>query len=357
MTIKLGSSVGSRNPVLLITPSRNLGGGIERFGATLQSAFETADVNCKRVDLDGSGILANARLLGRCKTVIDVAVPVRIVLMHRSLLPIGTLLARAAPVTGISVVCHGTDVWGRPRMRRFLENNLMCRQDVRVVAVSGYTAGALAQSCRAIILPPGLSRPWFKTLVAASETVARSADVVRLVTAFRLADWQQKGLPTLLAAISDLHRSDVKLTVCGSGMPSQELEQLIRRYEFCSLRHDLSDSELAGEMAAAQLFVLATRTRSGRGGSGEGFGMVLLEAQVAGTAVVAPASGGTHDAYVDGMTGIAPVDETVGSLAGTLEYMLRDRSRLLHMGASAAVWARGRFAPERYSSLAVQRLL
>ena len=77
------------------------------------------------------------------------------------------------------------------------------------------------------------------------------------------------------------------------------------------LRPGLSDNELAHELAAADLFVLATQTRSGRGSVGEGFGLVLLEAQAAGTPVIAPAYGGSHEAYVEGVTGMAPTDESV----------------------------------------------
>ena len=80
-------------------------------------------------------------------------------------------------------------------------------------------------------------------------------------------------------------------------------------------RPGLSDRELARQLAGADLFVLATRSRGGRHTSGEGFGLVLLEAQVAGTPVVAPAHGGSHDAYIEGITGLAPMDETAGSLA------------------------------------------
>jgi hypothetical protein len=39
---------------------------------------------------------------------------------------------------------------------------------------------------------------------------------------------------------------------------------------------------------------------------------VLIEAQVAGTPVIVPAYGGSSSAYVEGMTGAAPTDESRG---------------------------------------------
>ena len=107
----------------------------------------------------------------------------------------------------------------------------------------------------------------------------------------------------------------------------------------------------------ADLFVLATHIEYGHSAVGEGFGLVLVEAQVAGTPVVAPAYGGSRDAYVEGVTGTAPADESAEALTRTLHDLLKDPARLEWMGGQAAQWSRQAFAPERYAQLAVRRLL
>jgi glycosyltransferase involved in cell wall biosynthesis len=119
----------------------------------------------------------------------------------------------------------------------------------------------------------------------------------------------------------------------------------------------LTDEEFARELASADLFVLATRTQFGRKASGEGFGLVLLEAQVAGTPVVGPAYGGSREAFIDNVTGAAPTDESSGALAELLNRMLDDPKRLALMGEWGARWARESFAPEQYAPIAVSRLL
>jgi phosphatidylinositol alpha-1,6-mannosyltransferase len=345
--------------VLLLTPSRGRGGGIERYVETLEWAFTKQGVEYGRIDLLRAGASAHARLLGEGRNHLRASgTPTRLVLAHRALLPVASLLVRERSVQGISVVCHGSDVWAtRPRARRRVENHLLRRPSVRVVAVSSFTAGALAGGGPACVLPPGLSGRWFRTLVSASEGVQRSGSQLHLITAFRLADWRAKGLPELLAALASLGRRDLCLTVCGNGNPPPDLVDLIRTYPYCVLRAGLSDHELAAEFAAADLFVLATRTKSGRRACGEGFGLVLLEAQVAGTPVVAPAYGGAHDAYLDGVTGVAPIDESPAALAGTLAELLSDPRRLGHMGRRAAEWARECCDPEIYPVRAVSRLL
>jgi glycosyltransferase involved in cell wall biosynthesis len=135
------------------------------------------------------------------------------------------------------------------------------------------------------------------------------------------------------------------------------LLRLLSGHGWCTIRPGLSDTDLARELATADLFVLATQTRNGHRPTGEGFGLVLLEAQVAGTPVITPAYGGSHEACVEGVTGMAPTDESADALARILQELLKDPGRLACMGRHAAEWARQASDPERYAQLAVRRLL
>ena len=345
--------------VLLLSPSRGLGGGIERYVAAVEWAFVTEGVECRRLDLTGSGARAHVRLLAQGRAILR-ADPglTRLVVAHRALLPVAALLARDSAVCGVSVVCYGSDVWGsRWRPRRYLERRLMRGAGVRVVACSNFTAGALMRDCRATVLLPALSRAWFDTLAAAAAGRPGRGRGIRLATAFRLSDWRTKGLPQLVEAVTALGRPDVCLTICGSGNPPDGLLRLVSEYPWCELRPDLSDDELARKLAAADLFVLVTPTKSGRGAVGEGFGLVLLEAQAAGTPVIAPAYGGSHEAYIEGVTGVAPADESAEALTRTLHDLLKDPARLAWMGGHAVQWTRQAFNPERYAQLAARRLL
>jgi len=346
--------------VLLLSPSRGLGGGIERYVATLEWAFAAEGVVCQRLDLIGHGARAHARLLARGRSILRAdEQPTRIVVAHRALLPVAALLARNTATCGMSVVGHGSEIWNsRWQPRRKLERRVMRRLDVRVVAVSNFSAGVLLRDCRATVLPPALSQGWFDTLAAAAaDKRQRHSAEIRLVTAFRLAEWRAKGLERLVAATAALGRPDVCLTICGSGEPPGDLLALVSKYSWCTIRPGLTDGDFARELAAADLFVLATQTRSGRRAVGEGFGLVLLEAQVAGTPVIAPAYGGSREAYVEGVTGVSPVDESEEMLTRTLDDLIKDQARLAIMGRQAARWAQEAFDPERYAQLAVRRLL
>jgi phosphatidyl-myo-inositol dimannoside synthase len=345
--------------VLLLSPSVGLGGGIERYVETVEWAFAAEGVECQRLDLIGHGARAHARLLALGRTILRASSePARLVAAHRSLLPVAALLARESAACGMSALYYGSEMWGsRWRPRRELERRLMRGAGVRAVAISNFTAGVLVRDCLATVLPPALSQEWFDTLAAAASGKPDRGPGIRLATAFRLTEWQTKGLPQLVEAVTALGRPDVCLTIYGSGNPPADLLRLVSEYSWCVLQPGLSDDDLARELAAADLFVLATQTRSGRGAVGEGFGLVLLEAQAAGTPVIAPAYGGSHEAYVEGVTGVAPADESAEALTRTLDDLLKDPARLAWMSRQAAQWTRMAFAPERYAQLAVRRLL
>jgi phosphatidyl-myo-inositol dimannoside synthase len=346
--------------VLLLAPSRGLGGGIERYVDTIEMALHTAGVRHTRLDLHEGArkgtFNAHKGIYWAMRSHLSSSkVPTRLVLAHVNLLPVALAASRHREVTGITVVLHGTEIWSS-RHRRAIQR-LLTRSVVRTVAVSGFSAGALYPLTCATVLRPGLSRGWFDLLSAAGEKPREQHDGLRIATSFRLNDWESKGLPELVEAIRRTGRTDIQLTVCGSGTVTGELRRLIDSAQFCSLRANLPDAELAEQFAAADLFVLATRLQKSPFPSGEGFGLVLMEAQLAGTPVIGPAFGGSSDAFRPGITGASPVDHSADALTRVISDLTSDRFRLASMGESAAAWAREEFNPDRYAALACSRLL
>lgn len=354
-----GEVPGHAGPVLLLAPSGGLGGGIERYVETVQSAFRDRGVACQRLDQPRPGPAGYRALLAEASAALAGPAAARVVAAHRALLPVAVLLSRIRQVQGISLLCYGIDVWGaRTGLRWQVESRMMRSRGVRLVAISSFTAGSLFPGGgHATILPPGLARDWFDELAGAAAIGRGQRAGLEVMTAFRLGAWRDKGLPQLTAAIAALRRTDVRLTVCGSGKPPDDLLTHTSALPWCSLRPGLTDHDLAAQFAASDLFVLASRARHGRRPCGEGFGLVLLEAQLAGTAVVGPALGGSLDAYLDGVTGVTPRDESAAALAQVLHDLLSQPGKLREMGLLGAQWAGKRFVPDRYAGLVVDRLL
>ena len=345
-------------PILLLAPSEGLGGGIERYLATLEDAFVREGVEYSRLNLMvpgySRGWKARIRLAARIARVMRSATsPVRLVLGHRDFLPLVPLAAWFSTFSGASVILHGSEIWSRGRRGR----RVMRRADVRVIAVSNFSAGALIGMASAAVLPPGLTTAWFDTLVQVGR--ARSAPHgpgVRVLTVFRLSQWSGKGFPVLVEALDSIGLPTLELVLCGSGSVPEGVEELAARHHWITVKAGLSDQALAQEFARADVFVLATRTRTDAEPSGEGFGLVLIESQLAGTCVVAPAFGGSGDAFHRGVTGVAPVDESAEALARVLNPLLTDRELRQRMSLAAHAWAAANCDPTQYSRMAVATL-
>ena len=80
----------------------------------------------------------------------------------------------------------------------------------------------------------------------------------------------------------------------------------------------------------------------------EAFGLVLLEAGVAGKAVVASAVGGIPETIIDGETGILVPAERADSLAGAILKMLSNPSETAEMGRKAREHVLRNFRPEDF---------
>lgn len=342
--------------ILLLAPSRGLGGGIERYVAGIEAALDLRGVPCHRLDLLTEdrpvGRVGKLRFIRQVRQAVSRSlVPTRVIVCHRDLLPALVFVRRQPNYRDGVVIQHGSEVWSG---RRSLGQRLVAHPSIDVVAVSNFTAGALISTTPAQVLVPGLTRQWFDTLCA---TEAAPKPGMNLLTAFRLSQWRSKGLTTILGAMDKIGDPNVSLTVCGSGPVPEELSTLIGSRSDCQLLADLSDEKLAQQYAAADLFVLATRMSPNAGASGEGFGLVLVESQLAGTPVIAPAFGGAGDALNPCLTGLVPRDESVEALSHQLELLLRDDLLRRDMSAAAKAWARQVFDPNTHADRVVAALV
>ena len=145
---------------------------------------------------------------------------------------------------------------------------------------------------------------------------------------------------------------DLVVAVAGGG---RELERLRRQAAGSPVAvHVLgrvSDEDRAGLLAAADVFVMACRNRW-FGLEQEGFGIVFLEAAAAGVPQVAGASGGAHEAVLDGVTGlVVRHPEDPGAVAEALRALLADPARARRMGGAARVRAQGYLRSRPFSLL------
>jgi glycosyltransferase involved in cell wall biosynthesis len=182
--------------------------------------------------------------------------------------------------------------------------------------------GAFYRRSAAIIQPP-IERTWF---------TAHQADDFFLF-AGRLVPHKRAGL-----AIEACTELDVPLVVAGTGRVEQELRKASHGHaEFVGY---VSDDELRGLYARARAVLVPSE---------EEFGLVSLEAQAAGTPVIAYDAGGARETVIDGETGIRFAPQTAAGLSAGIRRFLDQHWDREAIQANAARFNQDRFERELLS--------
>jgi glycosyltransferase involved in cell wall biosynthesis len=144
-----------------------------------------------------------------------------------------------------------------------------------------------------------------------------------------------KGVDVLISAFALLRDRgiDCRLRILGQGPAKERLENLVRSLSLTdrvTIAPFVSQAQMPAEYGAAAVTVLPSR------GQAEGLGLTLVEALLAGSAVIGTPAGGIPEVVEDGVTGLLTPDGDAGALAQRLTLLLQDdalRARLTAQGA------------------------
>lgn len=243
------------------------------------------------------------------------------------------------------VIAHGVEVW---KPLRFYRRRALLRADL-VLAPSRDTIQKLIDvqgvaSDRTRMLAWPLS-PSFLLLaddpasLAIPSTFPKKGSI--LLTVGRWASTERyKGADELIRAIPQLWVSvpDIQLVAVGGGDDLPRLREIADNLGLADRVHflqNLSREEVAACYAHSDVFALPS--------TGEGFGLVFLEAMAFSKAVVGVATGGTTDLIENGVNGLLVAPNDVGSLAEALSRLLSDQALRSRMGARGAEIVREKY--------------
>lgn len=148
----------------------------------------------------------------------------------------------------------------------------------------------------------------------------------RLLTVCSLSTLRRrKNVTGVLKALSQLQNEfDFRYDVCGDGDMIGELRDLVARLDLgdrVRLHGAVDDEQLAAYYRKADLFVLTPYERED---DVEGFGIVYLEANAAGTPCLAVRTGGIEDAVREGVSGFFAASPEPDDLADALRRFLSE---------------------------------
>jgi phosphatidylinositol alpha-1,6-mannosyltransferase len=210
-----------------------------------------------------------------------------------------------------------------------------------LIANSRHTAHMLERDwlvpgSRVVVLMPGVDIARF--VPARRDEAVRAGfgwqDRLVVLTVARLQ--KRKGHDRMIEAIATVQSRlpTVLYAVVGDGEERAALLDQVRRAGLADrvrFLGALDDASLVRAYQQCDLFVLPNRATDG---DFEGFGMVLLEAQACGRAVLAGASGGTREALREGDTGVVIDCADAGVLADAVAALLSDEAGRQRMGAA-----------------------
>jgi glycosyltransferase involved in cell wall biosynthesis len=153
----------------------------------------------------------------------------------------------------------------------------------------------------------------------------------------------KKGLDAVLRAFAMVRsaRPDAELHIVGDG-PLRRLLPRSGQHSDGVIWHGAQTPDRVRQiMEGARLLTLPSRQVDD--GDAEGFGLVLIEAQALGIPVVTSDRGGTLEAVLPGVTGLAVDPTSATALADAFLQLLNDPQRAASMGTSARLWVQENF--------------
>jgi phosphatidylinositol alpha-1,6-mannosyltransferase len=176
-----------------------------------------------------------------------------------------------------------------------------------------------------------------------------------ILTLGRLAGNERyKGHDLVLKALAILKSKgiEVKYHIVGVG-PDQE--RLLRLAQDLNLSHQvifhgyIPDSETDEVYAKSSAFVMPSHVsrHDTRIWSGEGFGLVYLEAAMHGLPIIACDEGGQRDCVVDGETGFL-VKPDPALIADRILWLMENKAASIHMGEQGRNFVLSNFTPEHF---------
>lgn len=250
-----------------------------------------------------------------------------VVFMHPNLAALDLALP---PWVRTAVVAHGIDVWAPLR----LERRLALRRADALWPVSHDTARHLERTQgvspgRVHVIPNALDPFW-----PLPEVAARGGRHLLAVSRLH-PEHRYKGLDLTIEALARRPERP-PLVIAGHGPDQAHLEALAAaRGVAVTFTGRVGDAALAALYRDAIAFVLPS--------TGEGFGLVYLEAMAFGLPCIAAAAGGAPEVVVHDRTGIAIPPGDVEALSVALGRVLSDEGRRMGLAGRARLEAEFRY--------------
>jgi glycosyltransferase involved in cell wall biosynthesis len=241
------------------------------------------------------------------------------------------------------ITCHGSDIrlLARSGLVRLLAGKVFAGA-AKVTAVSQFLARDIERFLPAVqdatVTPMPVDVPLFSEGLRSAK-----AEPPRILYAGNLVP--SKGVDLLLGAAAELTRRDVKyqLKILGQGPAQKQLQSLAESLRIGSEVNwapFVPQTQMPSEYGASTITVLPTR------GQAEGLGLTLVEALLAGSAVVGTPAGGIPEVIRHEETGLLARAGDPVDMADQLQRLLTDQELRSRLSRAGREYALGTYSPD-----------
>lgn len=345
--------------LLLLSPSRGFGGGIERVAAAVEQAWEGP---VDRVDLYRFGRESVASGNRRAKARFGIAAlltaartrPDVVLCLHVGQLAVGVAAGWIGGARS-AIFGMGIEVWTpMDAVTSFLVRRCRYR-----LGISAFTAEWMARRARmdaseVQVIPLPVERQFAEA--AENAVGSRRLHGMNILTVCTLLPGTRyKGYFTVARSLPRLlnRYPELRWTVVGKGSDVRELVVLCEHLGIGGAVRVLDgagDDALLQAYSEADIFVLpSVANPDAQPPTGEGFGLVFAEAACLGVpSVASSAGGGSLEFVMDGRTGLTVPPDDPGALAQAIGQLLEDPSLRDALGERARQLVLTRHHPQAF---------
>lgn len=259
------------------------------------------------------------------------------------ILPLGipTILLAKRMGFKYSIVLHGLDF--SLSLKRSKVTKAILSGAENLICANGYTASLVRSLDRELdakikVVNPGISPNFVRNPSKVAELKERySLDGKKILFGMgRLVE--RKGFDKVIEAMPQIVAAEDKavLVIGGQGPDNDRLEGLVKKLpdnikNKVIMAGSIPDEEHWAWLELCDIFIMTSRNING---DYEGFGIVYLEANLAGKPVIAGDSGGVRDAVLDNITGLLVNPENSESIAQASIDLLESETLRHELGSA-----------------------
>ena len=256
------------------------------------------------------------------------------------ILPLGTVAYFVSKITKTpyTVILHGMDItYAQKTPRKKKIAGKILEQAAAIICVNNYTAELtrqlvkIDQQHKVIVVHPGIDSQLAadKQLVAEMKIKHNLNNAIILFSVGRLV--KRKGFDNVIKAMPEILKSVPNLyyIIGGDGPDKIYLKELAKGIDHILFLGSITDKEKWAWLSLCDILIMPARNIDG---DFEGFGIVYLEANLAGKPVIAGDSGGVRDAVQGAYSGILIDPENIDRIAGAVIGLAQDAKLRIKLG-------------------------